>query len=168
MNERKLPKDLDLNTVICRAMPVTAYCEGLKLKAYRATPAETYLTIGYGHHVPSIKAGDTIDELGAFLLLDADLKYAFKMVCALVKVPLDIGQAAALSDFVFNLGAGWLQRSTLLKLLNAGKYENAKQELKKFVYQGGTKMNGLVMRRELERRLWEGEIVKPKGVNLPL
>lgn len=156
------------NDAIYRAMPVTAYCEGLRLKAYKATPAEKYYTIGYGHYSATIKPNDTIDELGAFLLLDADMKYAARMIESLVKVPLSIGEFAALIDFTFNLGAGWLQRSTLLKYLNAGKYENAKQELKKFVYQGGTKLNGLVIRRDFERRLWEGEIVKPKGVDLPI
>src|SRR5215470_8504274 len=40
-----------------------------------------------------------------------------------VKVPLNQNQYDALVSFAYNVGAGAFQKSTLLKLLNQGKYD---------------------------------------------
>jgi lysozyme len=50
---------------------------------------------------------------------------AEQAVQRLVKVPLTQGQFDALVDFCFNLGAGKLATSTLLKELNCRRYEDA-------------------------------------------
>ena len=47
----------------------------------------------------------------------------------LVTVPLKQGQYDALADWVFNLGEGRLQMSTLLKVLNAGSYGSVPAQL---------------------------------------
>lgn len=60
----------------------------------------------------------------------------------------------AITDFVFNLGAGRLQASTLRRRINAGQYEQVPDELRKWVWGGGKKLPGLVLRREQEVQLW--------------
>jgi lysozyme len=85
--------------------------------------------------------------------LDEDLKEAEDAVNRLVKVPLTQGQFDALASFVFNLGEGQFSKSTLLKLLNAGSYDGARDQFKRWVYDNGKVQPGLVKRRmgEAER-----------------
>ena len=76
-------------------------------------------TIGYGHrllHSDSFPNG--IDEPQAANLLACDVRDAEQAVERMVKAPLTQGQFDALVDFTFNLGAGRLASSTLLKSLN--------------------------------------------------
>ena len=63
-------------------------------------------------------------------------------------------EKAALVDFTFNLGSGNLQTSTLLKLLNAGDYAGAANELPKWNLGSGRVQPGLVTRRARERSLF--------------
>ena len=62
----------------------------------------------------------------------------------------------ALTCFTFNLGAGNLANSTLLKKLNQKDYEGAAEEFEKWIYAGGKVLAGLVRRRKAERALFEG------------
>ena len=66
-----------------------------------------------------------------------------------------LNQLDALVDFAYNAGAQNLRTSTLLKLLNQGKYANAASEFDKWVFGAGKKLGGLVKRRGLERQLFE-------------
>ena len=81
-------------------------------------------TIGYGH-TAGVRMGQTINGLQAEVYLRADMGTAAEQVDKLVKVPLTDRQRGALTSFVFNLGAGALQTSTLLRLLNQGDYDGA-------------------------------------------
>ena len=72
-----------------------------------------------------------------------------------MKVPLNQAQFDALVSFAFNLGAGALETSTLLKKLNAGKYAAVPQEFEKWVKAGGKTLPGLVRRRTAEAQLFE-------------
>lgn len=60
------------------------------------------------------------------------------------------GAVAAIMDFVYNLGSGQLQSSTLRKRIQAGDKEGAKEELMKWVKGGGRILPGLVKRRTVE------------------
>ena len=60
---------------------------------------------------------------------------------------------AAITDFVFNLGPVRLRASTLKRRVNARDWEGAKVELRKWVFGGGRKLPGLVIRREAEAAL---------------
>jgi lysozyme len=59
----------------------------------------------------------------------------------------------AIADFAYNLGLGRLKTSTLRRKLNA-KDPNAGNELRRWVYGGGKKLKGLVLRREAEIKLF--------------
>jgi lysozyme len=73
-----------------------------------------------------------------------------------IRVPLEDGQFNALCSFVFNLGSGALQSSTLRRKINRGDYIGAANEFPRWVYAGGRKLKGLVRRREHERLMFIG------------
>jgi hypothetical protein len=64
------------------------------------------------------------------------------------------GQFDALVDFVFNLGSARLASSTLLRYLNAGKYDDAAWKLLAWDHAGSRELPALKLRRESEFRLW--------------
>ncbi|CAH1661578.1 Lysozyme [Hyphomicrobiales bacterium] len=139
--------------------------EGVKLKAYRDVAG--ILTIGYGHTsaagTPQVTAGMVITEATAEDILRRDLAKFEQRVVRLVKAPLTDNQFAALVSFDFNTGA--LDRSTLLKKLNAGNYDAVPAELAKWVNAGGRKIPGLVNRRAAEAGLWaKGAFVSSNDV----
>jgi lysozyme len=114
-------------------------------------------TIGYGHRVLKTELfPDGIDEQRASAMLAEDVRQAEQAVVRLVKVPLTQGQFDALVDFCFNLGAGRLASSTLLKVLNGGRYADAAEQLLRWDIAGGVECAGLKVRRQAEFELWHG------------
>ncbi|CAO3372910.1 lysozyme [Azospirillum argentinense] len=138
------------------ALAVVRHFEGLYLKAYLC-PAGVP-TIGYGH-TAGVRMGQTITSLQAEIFLRSDMGAAARDVDRLVKVPLTDRQRGALASFVFNLGAGALQESTLLRLLNQRDYAGAAGQFGRWVYATvngvKTQLPGLVKRREAEAKLFE-------------
>ena len=142
-----------IGAITTRAIPPAAHdlvhCfEGLYLSAYLC-PAGVP-TIGYGH-TSGVKMGQRITRAQAETYLRADMAAAAAQVDKLVKVPLTANQRGALASFVFNLGAGNLQSSTLLRLLNQGDYKGAAGQFGRWVYATvdgvKTQLPGLVKRR---------------------
>ena len=125
--------------------------EGCKLKSYLC-PAGVP-TIGYGHTY-GVKLDRTISVQEAEVLLDHDYQEAEDAVLSLVTVPLMDNELAALTSFVFNLGATNLSTSTLLKKLNKSDYKGAAEEFDKWVWAGSKKLNGLIARRAAEKELF--------------
>lgn len=126
--------------------------EGCRLTAYRDVAG--ILTIGYGS-TGGIKDGQTISQDEAETMLRSDLDEAAEQVSALVTVPLTQGQFDALTDFVFNLGAGRFRDSTLLRLLNQGKYAQASAQFPIWILAAGAPQPGLIKRRAAERKLFD-------------
>lgn len=138
--------------------------EGCKLVAYLCSAGKP--TIGYGHTgtvtgKPIIAGQTKIAQITADLLLNGDLEKFERSVLSLVKVPLTQGQFDALVSFCFNLGAGTLQDSMLLKLLNSKKYNEVPAQIMRFnkaVVNGKTvELEGLTKRRKAECDLWNGK-----------
>jgi lysozyme len=115
------------------------------------------LTIGYGHTGPDVVPGQIISPWDAQELLYADMRLA--LVQVLVHSPqLAVGpteRLAALTDFVFNLGIGRYKASTLRRKVNADEWGDVPAELRKWVWGGGKKLPGLILRREAEIVLLE-------------
>jgi lysozyme len=127
--------------------------EGFRNRVYKDVAGIP--TIGYGHrllHSDSFPNG--IDDLQAANLLACDVRDAEQAVERLVKVPLTQGQFDALVDFTFNLGAGRLASSDLLKSLNAGRYDDAAEQLLRWDHAVGEEYAPLKARREAEAALW--------------
>lgn len=123
--------------------------EGYSEKSYITVKGDVP-TIGYGHTGSDVQMGDTITKDEALKLLEKDTLAAQKAVKACVKVPLSQNEFDAYVSFTYNVGGGNFCTSTLVKKLNRGDYEGACQELKRWVYSGGVKYQGLVNRREME------------------
>lgn len=101
----------------------------------------------------------------ARLCLLAELHLAVLTVAQEVRQPLTDNQRAALEDFVFNLGAGNLAASTLLRDLNAGDFAGAAAEFDKWDHAGGKELAGLLRRRELETALFQNPNATLQGAS---
>lgn len=135
--------------------------EGLRLKAYPdpGTGGEPW-TIGYGH-TGGVKKGDTCTIEQANAWLAEDMAEAYAVIDKAVTVPLTRQQRDALCSFVFNVGGGAFQKSTLLRLLNDGDYNGASDQLLRWNKAGGRVIRGLTLRRRKERALFLS------GTNIP-
>lgn len=133
--------------------------EGLELSTYICSGGAK--TIGYGS-TRNVTEGMTITEEEADELLRQDVEYFEEKVSELVTVPLTSNQFSALVSFTFNLGESALGSSTLLKLLNAGDYLGAADQLLRWDKAGDVRLPGLTRRRIAERELFltEDEEVK--------
>lgn len=127
--------------------------EGLRLRAYKC-PAGIP-TIGYGH-TAGVKMGQEITRERAEELLRAEVERFEGYVDQLVTVPLTQGQFDALVAWTYNLGPGAMDKSTMLRRLNAGDYASAAAELERWNRAGGQVLAGLVRRRAAERALFDG------------
>ena len=99
-----------------------------------------------------VKIGMTATHEECDNKLLAEMNVAAAAVDRLVSVPLPDTRRAALISFVYNVGSGAFERSTLRRKLNAGD-PNACDELLRWVYAGGKKLRGLERRRKAEHYL---------------
>lgn len=123
--------------------------EGKKLVAYLC-PAGVW-TIGRGATGKGITRGTawTEEQVEARFQEDATTYLsASKNLCP--KIENEIHGAVA--DFAYNLGATRLAGSTFRKRLNEGNYKAAANECRKWIFGGGRKLPGLILRREAEAR----------------
>lgn len=86
--------------------------------------------------------------------LQRDLTAFSSKVEALLKVDLTDNQFSALVSFAYNCGIGNLRSSTLLQLVNRGKFKAAADEFLRWNKAKGKVLKGLTSRREAERRLF--------------
>lgn len=130
----------------------TAAFEQFRGTAYRATPAEKYLTVGYGHYGSDVKEGQKITEGQALILLNRDMAAAVKAVDAVAHPSLTQAQFDAVVDLVFNAGAGVIASNTGTgQALRAGDVKTLRAKLALFVNQNGKPVLGL--RRRVAGRL---------------
>ena len=130
--------------------------EGLRLKAYKC-PAGVF-TIGYGH-TENVCADSEISELMADQILRKDLQ-KFEQAINNLDLPLLQCEFDALVSFIFNVGIGNFNKSTLKKLLSQKKFFYAAKEFDKWVFAGGKKLPGLQNRRNIERKIFEGRYLE--------
>jgi lysozyme len=140
-----------------RAIPTVAIN---MLKSFEDLRLSPYLdgsgiwTVGYGH-TRSVDPHTPITLAQAECFLHDDAMAALGAVERLVTAPLTDNQLAALIDFTFNLGAGALAASTLLRVVNHEQYDLAADEFPRWVHDHtGAVERGLVTRRLAEQALW--------------
>jgi lysozyme len=127
-------------------------------------------TIGWGHAIRVGKdflrgkenkkqafalypGGITIPQAEA--LLRADVMDKCRDVQSLVKRQVNDNQFAALVSFAYNCGAANLEKSTLLRLVNAGDFAGAANEFPKWNKSQGKVLPGLTRRRAAEAELFQ-------------
>jgi lysozyme len=145
-----------------RAM--TEQFEGLRLTSYQDSVG--VWTIGYGH-TSGVAAGMTCTQEQADAWLAQDVEGAAYVVNSVVTAPLNQNQFDALVDFVFNLGSGNFQSSTLLKYLNQGDYQDASGQFPLWNHAGGVVVAGLTARRLAEQKLFDTPITLPTNTVEP-
>ena len=131
--------------------------EGCKLKAYQCSAKKW--TIGYGNTFfedgTPVVAGNAISQQKAedlFELISADFS---AKVAKLVTSNVTDNQFGALTSFAYNCGVVNLQKSTLLKKVNANHNDpTIKDEFLKWNKAGGKVLAGLTRRREAESNLY--------------
>lgn len=130
--------------------------EGLKLSAYDDSTG--VWTIGYGTtRYPNgkrVSEGDRCSLEQAKTYMQHDLKIFERAVNSAVKVPLKQNQFDALVSLTYNIGVGAFKNSTLLKKLNLGDYKEAANQFDVWVNAGGKRLQGLVNRRAIEKKLF--------------
>lgn len=127
--------------------------EGLRLKPYLC-PAGIP-TVGYGHTGKDVSLSMApISEPVAEAMMHRDAELFTRAAGNLSPVLwFDEKKHAAIADFCFNLGTSRYKASTLKRRIDAGDWDGAADELKKWVWGGGKKLPGLVARRSAEGSL---------------
>ena len=142
---------------------------GAFLATKEGTVQRTYLdsigvpTVCTGHTGKEVKLGQyfTLEECAAILRVDVgSASYAIKQA---IKVPLYQYEFDALVSFCFNVGNANCTSSTMFKLINQGKYEQAGQEFTRWRFAGGkdcyvraNNCYGVYTRRLDEANVWKG------------
>ena len=134
--------------------------EGCRLKPYLC-PAGI-ATIGYGStRYPNGRRVTMQDEpiseekAEVFLYyIVTRITYSIFKLCPILLTE-DRGKQASIIDFVYNLGTGNLKASTLRRRINEGNWDEAAHELRKWIYGGGRRLRGLIIRRNVEARFFE-------------
>lgn len=113
-------------------------------------------TIGYGHAFkPHEPQADVISKEEAEAYFQRDLDEIAQAVDDMVDVDVAQHEYDALVSFAFNLGPDRLKGSTLLRKVNARRYDDAAHEFERWVYAGQKKLPGLVKRRKAECAMWD-------------
>lgn len=66
---------------------------------------------------------------------------------------LNQGQFDAVTSITFNAGCSQMQKSTMFRMFRDGKFTEACNQFPRWVYGGGKKLPGLVIRREKEKAM---------------
>tara|TARA_R110002012_G_scaffold10268_1_gene47359 strand:+ start:258 stop:689 length:432 start_codon:yes stop_codon:yes gene_type:complete len=127
--------------------------EGFRTHAYQ--DAVGVWTIGYGH-TKGVQPNDIISAAQGDKMLSEELAEYENYVNTLVIVPLHQHQFDALVSWTYNLGPTNLKSSTLLKVLNEGKYNEVPAQIRRWNKAGGKELEGLTRRREAEAQMFAG------------
>jgi len=111
-------------------------------------------TIGHGSTGKHVKIGDVITRERAQELLLEDLVRFEACVNRQVKVRITQNQYDACVCFAFNLGCTAFRASTLLKRINARRFQEAADQFPRWNKAGGKVVRGLTNRRNSERDLF--------------
>ena len=137
--------------------------EGLRLTSYLCSAGVP--TIGYGATYyadgSKVKLGQTITKEQATQLLKDHLKDFEGSVTGLLNTTkVNANQFDALVSFCYNLGAGNLAKSQLLRFVKANPNDpKIAAEFAKWTRAGGVVVTGLVRRRKKEAQLYFTPIV---------
>lgn len=145
-----------------KAYELIAKWEGFKGSPYLC-PANIP-TIGYGStYYPDgrkVQLTDKpINEAKAMDILCQVSEYKVDGINRYLNIQLKQHQFDALVSFVYNVGLEAFRNSTMLRKINAGDIKGAAKEFDRWVYSNGSKLRGLVRRREDEKRLFVEGVV---------
>ncbi len=130
--------------------------EGCRLTAYR--DAVGILTIAYGHTsragLPQVVPGLRVSMKQASDILQRDIDIFARGIAGLIKRALNSNQESALISFAYNAGVPAFAGSSVLRAVNAGKFELVPRRLNLWIKAKGRVLSGLVKRRAAEGSLF--------------
>ena len=139
--------------------------EGFKSEAYRDPVG--ILTIGYGTTAaagvgiaPKLGMTITQDDAEVYLRRAVD-KFAAKIRTG-ITAKINENQFGAFVSLAYNIGPGAFLSSTALRKFNSGDLAGAADAILLFNKAGGKVLNGLVRRREAERKLFLTPVKRAK------
>lgn len=106
-----------------------------------------------------IKWSNGLTEEQITELLSQDILPVEMVVDAYGPPTLEQHQFDALVSFTFNVGNSAFKRSTLLRKINQGQFDKVPAQFRRWKYAGSKVVQGLVNRREVEIKMWNGEYV---------
>ena len=139
-------------------LAIIKHYEGWRELPYLCSAARA--TIGFGSTWDVDGNPVTLDhpaitkEEGEYLLR-REVRHSENAIRKLIKVELTENMFSSLCSFVYNVGSGNFQKSTLRMKLERKEYESAAEEFPKWRKAGGRVLPGLVRRRKSERELFE-------------
>lgn len=128
--------------------------EGYRDRAYIPVPGDVP-TIGFGT-TEGVKMGDTITAPQAVARALADASKFEGAVKQCVKVPLHQREYDAFVSLSYNIGAQAFCSSTLVRLLNEGRYDEACAQILRWDKFKGQPLAGLTKRRQQEFKTCTG------------
>ena len=141
--------NLELAAELCKRF------EGFCSKPYLC-PANV-ATIGYGSTYYADKRKVTLEdppmtqeEANKLLMIELEHTYLPGVLRNCPILATDVKKCNAIVDFVYNLGIGRLQTSTLKRKINAQEWEQAQEQLMLWTKGGGKVLPGLLKRRQAE------------------
>lgn len=128
--------------------------EGCRLRAYKDVVG--VWTICWGS-TRGVKEGDVATQTRCDMLLASEaggfMLRVLQLCPELAPYP---ARLAAVTSFAYNLGLGSLSASTLRRKIRRRDWRGAGAEFPKWRFAGGRELRGLVIRRALERKTFEG------------
>jgi lysozyme len=106
-------------------------------------------TIGFGT-TENVKMGDKVTVTQALNRAMIDVQKFEGAIKSCVKVPLHQYEYDAYTSLAYNIGSGAFCRSTLVRLLNQQKYDEACKQILRWDFFKGKPLRGLTIRREKE------------------
>lgn len=130
--------------------------EGFSSTPYFDPPGQTTTrSIGYGHQLQPGESTAPWSAAQAEDQLNKDIDKAASEAVRLTDVPLTQGMLDSITDFIYNVGAGNFQKSTLRQRINYGApIEMIQAEFSKWTYANGVHSEALAARREYEYNLY--------------
>ena len=124
--------------------------EGYRPTAYRPVPGDVP-TIGFGT-TEGVRMGDSIDPVQALVRKLDDVQRFEGALRACVTVPLHQHEYDAFLSLAYNIGSGAFCGSTLVRLLNEGRYREACDQILRWDKFKGQPLRVLTLRRQAEHR----------------
>ena len=149
---------LSFNKLIAAGLSTALALVGFNIAQHEGEEFTGYLdpvgvqTACYGHTETAV-VGKEYTEDECVVLLSKDINDHDAQLMSVITVDISPGEHSAYLSFHYNVGAGNFKSSTLLRYLNQNMRVEACNELSRWVYAKGRKIQGLVERRKKEREM---------------
>ena len=149
---------MKINQISQSGLSLIKRFEGVKLKPYLCPAGIPTISIGCTYYEDGTKVRMTdapISEARATDIFLNVIKHYERSVDSFCRDDINQNQFDALVSFCYNLGAGSLKSSTLLKKVNANPNDLLiSKEFAKYKYSNGKISQGLINRRQAESELY--------------